>query len=153
MRIGQPPKSTFPTYQIGTDVIKVIGNSQNPMKSLTLVQVRDIFTGRVQNWKDIQGPDQSINVWVYASGEDVEQLFEQKALSASPVTTLARLAVSPEDMAAAVAKDANAIGLLAESWKAAGVTNLYTVSTEPVLVYTPSQPQGDVLDLIRCLQK
>ncbi len=153
MRIGEPTKTTFPTYQIGSDAVEVIGNPQNPLKQLTAAQARDLFTGRIQNWKDLQGEAAPVEVWVYAAGEDIQQLFEQTVLQGSPVTSLARMAVSPAEMAAAVAKDANAVGLLTQAWKAEGVTNLLTVSTEPVLVSTPSKPQGAILDLIHCLQK
>jgi hypothetical protein len=153
MRIGTPDASTFPTYQIGTEAIQVIANPNNPVKKLDLAQVRSIFTGRIQNWQELGGPDSKIEVWVFAAGEDVEQLFEQAALNGSPVTSQARLAVSPAEMAAAVANDANAVGVLTKSWKADGVTNLLTVVEEPVLVLTPAEPQGAVLTLINCLQK
>ncbi len=153
MRIGEPAKTTFPTYQVGTDLLEIIGNPQNPVKQLTVDQARDLFTGRVQNWKDLQGQDTPVEVWSYASGEDIQKLLEQKILAGSPVTSLAHLAVSPDEMASAVAKDPNAVGLLTQAWKAEGISNLLTISTEPVLVSTSSQPQGAVLDLIHCLQK
>ncbi len=94
-----------------------------------------------------------MEVWVFAAGEDVEQLFEQIGLGGSPVTSLAGLAVSPDEMVSAIAKDANAVGILTESWKAEGVSTLLTVATEPVLIFTPAQPQGTSLQIIECLQK
>ena len=153
MRIGETPHMSSPTYQIGTDSLEVIANPQNLLKQLNLEQVQEIFTGRIQNWKDLQGPDAPVEVWVFASGEDVEQLFEQTGLGGSPVTSLARLAVSPDEMAEAIAGDANAVGILTKAWKAEGVSNLLTIATEPVLVSTPVEPQGAVLQIINCLQK
>jgi len=153
MRIGEAIKTTLPTYKIGSDSIEVVGNPKNPVQQLDLQQVRDLFTGRIQNWKDLGGADASVEVWVFAAGEDVEQLFEQKGLGGSPVTSLARLAVSPAEMVAAVAQDTNAVGILTQAWKAEGIRNLSTVSTEPVLITVPAPPKGAVLELIHCLQK
>ncbi len=153
MRIGSAQIPDATPYQIGTDSLQVIASSSNPLKSLNREQVKTLFTGQVKNWKDVQGPDSSVEVWVYTSAEDIQQIFEQSMLGGMPITSLARLAVSPDEMAAAVARDANAVGLITKAWKAKGVKSLYTVSEEPILVYTAGQPQGAVLQLIDCLQK
>ena len=86
IRIGEPSNLAAPTYQIGTDDILVIANRQNPINRLTIEQVRGLFTGRIQNWKDIQGTDAPVQVWVFASGEDVQQIFEHTSLDGTPVT-------------------------------------------------------------------
>lgn len=153
MRIGLPAEPTSSTFQIDTDALQVIANPENPVKRLTLAQVQGIFTGRIQNWKDVQGPDAPVNAWVFASAEDLQQLFEKDILQNSPATTLARLAVSPEAMIAAIAADPNAIGILTKKWKPAGTSILFTGTEVPVLVLTLSEPQGAVRSLIACLQK
>jgi hypothetical protein len=153
MRIGEATDSTASSFQISADSIQVIVSASNPRQELSLVQVRDLFSGRILSWKDLQGSDKPVEVWVYSSGEDVEQLFEQTALQSTPISSLAHLAVSPEQMAAAVAQDANSIGILTKSWKADGIKSVYTVADEPVLLYTASEPQGAIQEIINCLQK
>jgi PBP superfamily domain len=153
MYIGDTTPVGQHTYQIGTDAVNVLASKQNPIVKLSLAQVQALFSGRIQNWKDVGGPDAALQVWVFSSGEDLQQIFETNGMGGSPVTSLARLATSPAEMVQAVAQDANAIGLLNGRWKAEGLSTLFTVATVPVLVSTAAEPQGAVLQIINCLQK
>jgi phosphate transport system substrate-binding protein len=49
-------------YQIivARDAIAVIVNPGNPVKQLTLQQVSDIFSGKINNWKEVGGEDRPI---------------------------------------------------------------------------------------------
>jgi phosphate transport system substrate-binding protein len=47
---------------IAYDAIAVIVNPQNPVRSLTLTQVRDIFEGHITNWSQVGGPDLEIGL-------------------------------------------------------------------------------------------
>lgn len=51
-------------YIIGCYSVAVIVNANNPIGELTTNQVRDIFTGAVQNWKDVGGPDAPIHLCI-----------------------------------------------------------------------------------------
>jgi hypothetical protein len=153
IRIGQPDHLTSPAYQIGTEDLLVIVNRKNPASRLTAAQVRGLFTGQVRNWKDVGGSDAPVQAWVFPAGEDVEQLFEQNALSGAPVSPEARLATSPDEMAQAVAANANAVGILPRHWKAGNVTDAYNVVNAPVLAIVSSQPEGVTAQLVACLQK
>jgi phosphate transport system substrate-binding protein len=48
---------------IGYDAMGVFVNSKNPVKGLTRVQLKEIFTGRASNWKAFGGPDKAITVY------------------------------------------------------------------------------------------
>ena len=153
IRIGQPANLTSPAYQISSEDILVILNPQNPINALTSEQVRGLFTGQVLNWQEVNGSNAPVQVWVFSSGEDVWQIFEQTALGGSPATSTARLAAGPDEMAQAIARDVNAVGILTRHWKAGNVSAVYTVATVPVLALTPVEPQGAVQELLACLQK
>ncbi|MCX7794209.1 MAG: phosphate ABC transporter substrate-binding protein [Thermodesulfovibrionales bacterium] len=47
---------------VAWDAIVVITHKSNPVKSLTLQEVKDIFSGKITNWKEVGGPDQKIRV-------------------------------------------------------------------------------------------
>ncbi len=47
---------------LGGGGVAVIVRRDNPIKALTLDQVRRIFTGEIENWKEAGGPDQPITV-------------------------------------------------------------------------------------------
>jgi len=153
IRIGQPANLTSAAYQIGSEELLVILNPQNPINSLTAEQVRGLFTGQVLNWREIKGSNAPVQVWVFSSGEDVQQIFDQIALGGSPTTSTARLAAGPDEMAQAIASDVNAVGILTRHWKAGNISTVYTVASVPVLALTPAEPQGAVQELLACLQK
>jgi phosphate transport system substrate-binding protein len=153
IRIGESSNLASSTYQIGTDDVKVIANRQNPIDRLTIEQVRGLFTGQIQNWKDIQGADAPVQVWVFASGEDVQQIFEQTSLGGTPVTSAARLATGPDEMAQAIANDINAVGIFTSHWDTGNASILFSGASVPVLASTSSEPQGALPQILACLQK
>ncbi len=42
--------------------VAIVTNTKNPVNSLTVDQLRDIYAGRISNWKDVGGPDAPIKV-------------------------------------------------------------------------------------------
>ena len=52
---------------IAKDAFVLFVNSNNPVKSLTQQQLRDIYAGDITNWKDIGGED--IEIIPYQRGE------------------------------------------------------------------------------------
>ncbi|HON46363.1 MAG TPA: phosphate ABC transporter substrate-binding protein [Kiritimatiellia bacterium] len=49
-------------HVVAFDALPVIVHPSNPVKGLTIDQVRDIYTGKITNWKDVGGADQRIVV-------------------------------------------------------------------------------------------
>ena len=45
---------------IGDDAISVIVHPSNPVKDLTIEQLKDIFQGKITNWKEVGGRDEPI---------------------------------------------------------------------------------------------
>jgi hypothetical protein len=152
LRIGHPDVLTSPAYQIGNEEILVIVNPQNKVKLLNAQQVRGLFTGQMVNWQEAGGSDANVQAWVYSSGEDIQQIFETEALGGSPVTSNARLATSPDEMVQAISSDVNAVGILTHHWKSSNVSDIFSITTAPVLALTNSEPLPAVKSLIACLQ-
>lgn len=56
-------KGIFPVaHVIAMDGVCVIVHPSNPVKKLTKAQVRDIYTGRIKNWRQLGGADMPIVV-------------------------------------------------------------------------------------------
>ncbi len=51
-------------YVIGSYSVAVVVNAGNSLGNLTRDQVRDIFTGVIQNWKELGGPDAPIHLYI-----------------------------------------------------------------------------------------
>ena len=150
---GESANLTMPAFQIGTDDILVAIHPQTGVGSLTIEQVRQLFTGQVTNWKDVSGNDVPVQVWTYSPDEDIQQIFDNAVLAGQPVTSLARLAVSAQAMSDSIGANAGSVGVLTRRWKTDNTNEALAVASVPVLAVTKSEPQGTVKDLIACLQK
>lgn len=144
LRIGEPDFWPASVYQIDTEEILVVTHNQSPVQNLTVDEVRELFAG---------GGDPSVQVWVYASGEDVQGVFEQAVMDGRSVTSQARMAVSPGHMSDTLNNEPNAVGILPRHWKAGDSRFVYTFPDVPVLALLKEKPQGAVQELISCLQK
>lgn len=144
LRIGEPTALTTFAFQIDTEEILVVTHRESPLQTLTLEQVRDLFAGR---------GDPSVRVWVYASGEESQKMFDQLVMAGGSVTSFARMAASPQEMSDVLNKESNAVGILPRHWKMGSVREIYSVGTVPVLAIVKAEPQGAVKSLIACLQK
>ncbi len=152
LRLGEPVPLTTPAFQVGTEDILVVNHPQAGVGALTLDQVRQLFSGRITNWKDIGGNDLPVEVWTFSAGEDVQESFERLVLDSQPITSFARLAVSAQAMSDFVGNMPGSIGYLPRRWKAGNTDEALKAATVPVLVLTRTQPEGPVKDLIACLQ-
>lgn len=152
LRVGEPANLNIPSYKIGNEDILVIVNRQNPINHLTAEEVHGLFSGSIQTWKDINGSNSPVQVWSFFAGEDIQEIFEQTAMNGSPITSTARLASGPDEMSQAIANDVNAVGILSRHWKMGNVSDVYTVTNVPVLAISSTEPQGEVLNILACLQ-
>lgn len=144
LRVGEPEFLASSAYQIDTEEILIVTHRQSPVQNLTLEEARALFSG--------QG-DPSVQVWVYASEEDVQIVFDQFVMEGRSVTPSARLAVNPQHMSDTLLNEPNTVGILPRHWKAGDVRDIYRVATVPVLAMTQSEPEGVIKELLACLQK
>jgi hypothetical protein len=144
LRVGEPAFLDAPAFQIDTEEILVVTHRQSPIQNLDLEGARALFAG--------QG-DSSVQVWVYASEADVQEVFDQAVMAGSRVTPSARIAVSPQQMSDTLVNAANTVGILPRHWKVGDARAVFTAATVPVLVITRSEPQGVLQEVIVCLQK
>jgi hypothetical protein len=144
LRLGEPDILAVPAYQIDTEEILVVTHRQSLVQNITVDEVRALFAG--------QG-DPSVVVWVYASGEDVQRVFEQAVMRGRNVTSLARLATSPQHMSDTLNNEPNTVGILPRHWKAGDSRFVYTIPDVPVLAMVTEEQQGAIQAIIACLQK
>lgn len=144
LRIGEPPFLNSPAFQIDTEEILIVTHRQSPIQNLTLEEARALFAGN---------GDPSVQVWVYAPGEDVQEVFDRVVMAGGSANPSARLAVNPQQMSDTLVNESNAVGILPQHWKAGDVRDVLSVASVPVLAITESEPQGVIQELIACLQK
>lgn len=62
---------------IAYDGIVVVAHPTNPVKDLTMEQVKQIFTGEITNWKDVGGKDMEIVVVSREDGSGSRDAFQE----------------------------------------------------------------------------
>jgi phosphate transport system substrate-binding protein len=65
------------TYVIANDGIAVIVNPKSKVKDLTIAQIKAIFTGKITNWKEIDGTDLPVTVISREAGSGTRTAFTE----------------------------------------------------------------------------
>ena len=143
LRVGEPKDLQF-AYQIDTEDILIVTHRQSSINNLTLEEARALFLG--------QG-DPSVQVWVYASGEDLQKVFDHFVMEGRMVTSSASIAATPQQMSDTLVNTPNTVGILPRHWKVGDSRQVFSVATVPVLAIPLKEPQGVIKALIACLQK
>ena len=106
---------TLESKPIGRDALVFIVNEDNPVKSLTQQQLKDIYAGKITNWKDVGGED--LDIVAFQRGEDsgsqtlFKKLLIQGGALMTPPSELAPAAMGElVDSIADYNNSANAIG-------------------------------------------
>jgi len=73
---GDEKKADLSETKIALDAIAIITNGDNKVSNLTKEQVKDIFTGKISNWKELGGHDSPIVVVSREDGSGTREGFE-----------------------------------------------------------------------------
>jgi phosphate transport system substrate-binding protein len=72
-------------HTIAWDGLAVIVHPSNPVKGLSLQQVKDIYTGKVKNWKDVGGPNKNIIIISRDTNSGTYETFETMVLKGEKI--------------------------------------------------------------------
>jgi phosphate transport system substrate-binding protein len=109
-KLKQRFATTGYAYPIARDGLSVYLNAANPIKELTIAQIRDIYTGRITNWKQLGGRDASIILYSRESSSGTYQYFKDNVLMGKDYSPRAQTLQGTAAVVNAVARDANGIG-------------------------------------------
>ncbi|MEI6076254.1 MAG: phosphate ABC transporter substrate-binding protein [Verrucomicrobiota bacterium] len=97
-------------YKVALDGLSVYVNAENSIKELSLDQLKDIFTGKVKNWKDIGGADAPITVYSRENSSGTYEFFKEHVLKGQDFAASAQTMPGTAAILQAVTKDKNGIG-------------------------------------------
>jgi phosphate transport system substrate-binding protein len=147
---------------VAWDGLVLVTSPSNPVSSLTLQQVHDIYYGKILNWKDVGGNDAPMDVFAVASPGDGVEFSLRKLLfgrGSQPVAA-PRLYVNTTQLEASVELDPRAFGVTTLSSVAGNpkikmlridgvapststvASGAYPLFTELYLVTNPSSPNA-----------
>jgi phosphate transport system substrate-binding protein len=97
-------------YKVALDGLSVYVNPENPVKELTMDQVKDIFTGKIKNWKAVGGPDAPITVYSRENSSGTYEFFKEHVLKGQDFAASAQTQQGTALIVQSVVKDPHAIG-------------------------------------------
>jgi phosphate transport system substrate-binding protein len=100
----------FKEYILGAYTVSILVNAANPVSNLTSNQVQSLFTGKIQNWKEVGGPDAPVHLLIRDPVSGTYIGFKELAMDFQDYGEHVQLFTNYLGIADAVAKDPDAIG-------------------------------------------
>jgi len=95
---------------IATDALSVIVHPSNPVAKLNKDQLEDIFTGKINNWKEIGGTDSKIIVYTRESSSGTYEFMKENILDKREFAKDAISTSATAQIVFAVSQNKGAIG-------------------------------------------
>ena len=148
---------------VANDGIAIVLHKDNPIKNMTVQQIKDIYTGKISNWKDLGGPSRPIVIISRDVSSGTFEVFNELVLSGSKAVDSALMLASNNAVVSTIAGTPGAIGYAGlgyvnETVKAVTVDNVMpskqTIQnkTYPIArtlhMYTNGAPKGIVKQYI-----
>lgn len=92
------------------DGLSVYLNEKNSVKELSIQQIKDIYTGKITNWKDVGGKDAKIIVYGRENSSGTYVYFKDNVLGGEDFTSKMQSMPGTSAVVNAIVKDANSIG-------------------------------------------
>lgn len=118
--------------EIAYDGISVITNKANAVNNLTIAQIKDIYTGKITNWKDVGGKDAPIVVVSREDGSGTRDAFQEiVGYKSEELTKEAQIGDGSGNIKSTVTTNENAIGFISFEYIDDSINSLNVDSIEP----------------------
>ncbi len=147
---------------VAQDGVVIVVNPKNSITNLTSDQIRDIFNGKITNWKELGGQDAPITVVSREAGSGTRSSFEEIIKNVNLLKN-ALIQDSNGTVRETVANDPNSVGYLShglvnEKVKALTVDNSECTPANiadgkyklvrPIFLLVKGTPQGEIKNFI-----
>jgi phosphate transport system substrate-binding protein len=149
------PPANLVFHEIAQDRIVAIIHKENPVGALTKAQLKDIFSGKVTNWKAVGGPDAPIKVITGTTASGTRVHVARELIGGEWSASAKEMRTSADELKA-VAIDRNGIGAIGEEVVAGAGGAVRIVPgfalVRPVGFITLGAPNADVQKMIDFLK-
>ncbi len=150
-------------HKVAVVGMAVVANPKAGVDNITKAQLKDIFSGKITNWKELNGNDQEIVIIHRAKGSGTRSTFEKYALEGMEVTASGMEQDSSGTVAKMVAETPGAISYLAFPYINPNMTVLKIDGVEATVenvingtypvwsyehMYTKGEPEGVTKDFL-----
>ena len=148
---------------VAVDALMPIVHPSNAVADISVEQLRDIYAGKITNWKEVGGADRRIAVVSRDTSSGTFETWDEKIMNKEKVAPSALLQASNGAVVQLVAKNPNAIGYIGFGYLDQSVKGLdigglkaspenaiagqWPIARE-LYVFTNGEPQGAVKKLI-----
>jgi len=80
------PQEKFTPILIARDGIALVVHPSNPVKGLSLAQIRELFSGRAANWRDVGGADAAVRVITREEGSGTREAFVKLVMAGERIS-------------------------------------------------------------------
>lgn len=148
---------------VAVDALVPVTHPSNPLTNLSADQLRDIYMGKITNWKELGGIDSKIVVISRDTSSGTYETWEEMIMKKQKVAPSALLQASNGAVVQAVSKNKNAIGYVGfgyldksikkinvnglEATPATALSREWPIARE-LYIFTNGQPQGAIKQLV-----
>ncbi|MEA3363157.1 MAG: phosphate ABC transporter substrate-binding protein [Thermodesulfobacteriota bacterium] len=104
--------SKLRSFPFAIDGVAPVVNPANPISGLTSVQIQDVFSGKINNWKYVGGDDVRIHIYSRDEASGTRSVFWKKCLNRGVIVESANIVASNGAMKVAVSQDRYALGYM-----------------------------------------
>lgn len=148
---------------IALDAIVPVVNPANGVSGLSMAQLRDIFAGRIVNWKEVGGADANIVIVSRDTSSGTFEGWDDLVMHKTRVSPAALMQASNGAVVQAVANNRNALGYIGLGYLNTSVKGLAVNGVAPcaastldglwpiareLYIFTNGQPAGAVRELL-----
>jgi phosphate transport system substrate-binding protein len=97
-------------YKVALDGLLVYVHGSNQVSELSLTQIKDVFTGKVRNWKELGGADAPITVYGRENSSGTYAFFKEFVLRGRDFAAQVQSVPGTAALLQAISRDRNGIG-------------------------------------------
>ncbi len=123
---------------VARDGVTIYFHEKNPVNELTMAQLKNIYTGKIKNWKDLGGDKARIILYSRENNSGTYMFFKDEVLKGRDFTPLAQSLPGTAAVVNAIGKDIKGIGYGGAAY-AKGVKFCPVKATEEDKAYLPNE--------------
>jgi phosphate transport system substrate-binding protein len=97
---------------IAKDAIAVIVHPSNPIDNLPLDKIREVFSGKIANWKELGGPNHPVDIVTREEGSGTRESFQKFVMGNVDISLGALVQDSNGAVRQVISSDPNAVGYI-----------------------------------------
>lgn len=149
-------------FWVAKDALSIYLNPENPIRNLSLAQLKAIFTGDISNWEQVGGNQQPIDVIIRSPNSGTYLYFKEHVLEGESYSSAAKTLSTTAAVVKAISERVGAIGYGGIAYgqnlihcqinNVAPTEQNVRTDTYPIIrylyLYTIDTPQGEVKSFI-----